>query len=186
VPAVLRTVDVFCLASRGEAVSLALMEAMAHGLACVATDVGDTRDGYEPALYSCRRSNRAPWPTHSTCSSPIQRSAAPSAAGLEPTPGATYRRANGGRDRSGPGCSRVAVAPATPRPRATRRPPSRRSRRGSRSGIRGTNTGTGDPGTDDPVPSSAMSRPDRATRREKPLRFAHQPQHRGALPPCRC
>jgi glycosyltransferase involved in cell wall biosynthesis len=44
VPALLRTLDVFCLASRREAVSMALMEAMAHGLPCVATDVGDTRE----------------------------------------------------------------------------------------------------------------------------------------------
>jgi glycosyltransferase involved in cell wall biosynthesis len=44
VPAVLRRLDVFCLGSRREAVSLALMEAMAHGLPCVATDVGDTRE----------------------------------------------------------------------------------------------------------------------------------------------
>ncbi|WP_202638299.1 glycosyltransferase family 4 protein [Bailinhaonella thermotolerans] len=42
VPALLRGVDVFCLPSRHESLSLALLEAMAHGLPCVTTPVGDT------------------------------------------------------------------------------------------------------------------------------------------------
>ncbi len=43
VPAFLRRLDVFCLPSRREAMPLALLEAMAHGLPCVATDVGAVR-----------------------------------------------------------------------------------------------------------------------------------------------
>jgi glycosyltransferase involved in cell wall biosynthesis len=44
VPAFLRDIDLFCLPSRREAMPLALLEAMAHGLACIATDVGAVRD----------------------------------------------------------------------------------------------------------------------------------------------
>ncbi|WP_219419864.1 glycosyltransferase family 4 protein [Pseudonocardia nigra] len=42
VPALLRGLDVFCLPSRAEALSLALLEAVAHGLPCLTTAVGDT------------------------------------------------------------------------------------------------------------------------------------------------
>ena len=44
VPALLSTFDIFCLPSRREALSLALLEAMAHGLPCVTTAVGDTAE----------------------------------------------------------------------------------------------------------------------------------------------
>lgn len=42
---VLRWADVFCLPSRRDALPFALMEAMAHGLPCVATGVSDVRAG---------------------------------------------------------------------------------------------------------------------------------------------
>ena len=44
VPRLLHALDVFCLPSRREALSLALLEAMAHGLPCVTTSVGDTAE----------------------------------------------------------------------------------------------------------------------------------------------
>jgi glycosyltransferase involved in cell wall biosynthesis len=44
VPAFLRRLDVFCLPSRHEGLSLALLEAAAHGLPCVTTAVGDTTE----------------------------------------------------------------------------------------------------------------------------------------------
>lgn len=50
VPGLLRTLDVFCLPSRREALSLALLEAVAHGLPCVSADVGDTREALEGAV----------------------------------------------------------------------------------------------------------------------------------------
>ncbi len=40
----LHGLDVFCLASRREALSLALLEALAHGLPSVTTDVGATAE----------------------------------------------------------------------------------------------------------------------------------------------
>jgi glycosyltransferase involved in cell wall biosynthesis len=43
VPGFLARVDVFCLPSRRESLPLALLEAMASGLPCIATDVGDIR-----------------------------------------------------------------------------------------------------------------------------------------------
>jgi glycosyltransferase involved in cell wall biosynthesis len=43
VPELLGMLDIFCLPSRSEAFPLALGEAMASGLYCVATDVGDVR-----------------------------------------------------------------------------------------------------------------------------------------------
>lgn len=43
IPELLTTMDIFCLPSRSEAFPLALGEAMATGLYCVATDVGDVR-----------------------------------------------------------------------------------------------------------------------------------------------
>ncbi|MCG5434123.1 glycosyltransferase family 4 protein [Mycobacterium sp. MYCO198283] len=44
VPAFLRDLDVFCLPSRREALSLSLLEAVSHGLPCVSSDVGDTAE----------------------------------------------------------------------------------------------------------------------------------------------
>ena len=49
VSGLLRAVDVFCLPSRAEALSLALLEAAAHGLPCVATAVGDTAEALDGA-----------------------------------------------------------------------------------------------------------------------------------------
>ncbi|MCD1599829.1 glycosyltransferase [Rheinheimera aquimaris] len=43
VPELLSALDIFCLPSRSEAFPLALGEAMASGLYCIATDVGDVR-----------------------------------------------------------------------------------------------------------------------------------------------
>jgi glycosyltransferase involved in cell wall biosynthesis len=49
VPAFLRTLDVFCLPSRREALSLALLEAVGHGLPCVTTAVGDVVEALDRA-----------------------------------------------------------------------------------------------------------------------------------------
>jgi glycosyltransferase involved in cell wall biosynthesis len=49
VPAFLRGLDVFCLPSRHEALPLALLEAMAVGLPCVVSDVGDVRSAVDGA-----------------------------------------------------------------------------------------------------------------------------------------
>ena len=54
VPDVLAATDVFVLASREETTPIALLEAMAAGLACVATDVGDCRRRWETAPRSRR------------------------------------------------------------------------------------------------------------------------------------
>ncbi|GAA1788942.1 glycosyltransferase family 4 protein [Planosporangium flavigriseum] len=48
IPALLRGLDLFCLPSRREGLSLALLEAMAHGLPCLTTAVGDTADAVGP------------------------------------------------------------------------------------------------------------------------------------------
>jgi glycosyltransferase involved in cell wall biosynthesis len=48
VPALLRGFDVFCQPSRREGLPLALLEAMAHGLPCVATAVGDVAEAVGP------------------------------------------------------------------------------------------------------------------------------------------
>ena len=53
VPDVLAAADVFVLASRAETTPIALLEAMAAGLACVATDVGDCRSMLEDGAAGC-------------------------------------------------------------------------------------------------------------------------------------
>ena len=52
VPALLRRIDLFCLPSRSEALSLALLEAAAHGLPCVSTAVGDTAAALSGAVLT--------------------------------------------------------------------------------------------------------------------------------------
>lgn len=59
VPGLLRGVHVFCLPSRREALSLALLEAAAHGLPCVTTAVGDTWEALEGAALIVEPDNRA-------------------------------------------------------------------------------------------------------------------------------
>jgi glycosyltransferase involved in cell wall biosynthesis len=48
VPALLRDLDLFCLPSRREGMPLALLEAMAHGVPCVGTAVGDVPEAVGP------------------------------------------------------------------------------------------------------------------------------------------
>lgn len=58
VPAFLSDLDVFCLPSRHEALPLVLLEAMAAGLPCVATDVGDVRQAVGDAAVVVPREDQ--------------------------------------------------------------------------------------------------------------------------------
>ncbi|MCV2488162.1 glycosyltransferase [Geodermatophilus sp. YIM 151500] len=78
----LRGLDVFCLSSRRDALPLALLEAMAEGLPCVATDVGDVRAvvGEEVAVVPVEDAGALAAALHPLLTDPARRAAAAAAA----------------------------------------------------------------------------------------------------------